>query len=94
MLVAASPCRTCGLFVVGFCSFIGCSAGVKPGLRLCFGMCEPTCRISGIHVEQYERKEMKAMEANNENPIIQLVGLGKQFQTIGRPGHCAWRTSI
>ncbi|MFR6224748.1 MAG: hypothetical protein ACLUNJ_00995 [Enterocloster sp.] len=25
------------------------------------------------------------MEANNENPIIQLVGLGKQFQTMNGP---------
>ena len=32
-----------------------------------------------------QKKGIKPMEANNENPIIQLVGLGKQFQTMNGP---------
>ena len=32
-----------------------------------------------------QKKGIKPMEANNENPIIQLVGLGKQFRTMNGP---------
>ena len=37
------------------------------------------------YVLQEQKKGIKPMEANNENPIIQLVGLGKQFQTMNGP---------
>ena len=37
------------------------------------------------YVFQEQKKGIKPMEANNENPIIQLVGLGKQFQTMNGP---------
>ena len=37
------------------------------------------------YVFQEQVKGIKPMEANNENPIIQLVGLGKQFQTMNGP---------